>query len=93
MKSTSWAFEFGDVARDRVSGFKGEVIGRSDYSTGCKQICVQPSAKEDGDWRDGKWFDEERLELVGVGRGIAAEASPRTAPIGGPQQTPPLSRR
>jgi hypothetical protein len=49
--------------KDKVTGFAGIVTGHSDYITGCDQYLVQPPAK-DGEWKEGKWFDEGRLEVV-----------------------------
>jgi hypothetical protein len=53
----------GQLARDKVTGFEGRVTGHADYITGCDQFLLTPQAK-DGDLKDGRWFDEHRLEVV-----------------------------
>lgn len=55
--------EMGDRVRDRITGFQGIVTGVATYITGCKQACVAPTVKSDG----GRWFDEDRLEVVARG--------------------------
>lgn len=54
----------GDVAEDRISGFKGVVLGRIEYLTGCNQIFLLPKSKEDNDFKEGHWFDVERIEVL-----------------------------
>jgi hypothetical protein len=48
---------------DSLTGFKGVITGHADYITGCDQYLVQPASK-DGDWKEGRWFDQMRLEVV-----------------------------
>lgn len=50
------------IVRDKITGFKGTVTGHADYITGCDQYLVQPESK-DGDWKEGRWFDGNRLEV------------------------------
>ena len=59
--------QLGDRARDRVSGFQGIVVGRSEYLIGCTHICLQPEGADDGKLKDSAWFDEPRLEVVATG--------------------------
>lgn len=70
----------GLTARDRISGFTGEVTGYAGYMTGCRQALLVPKVKEDGGHQDCFWYDEDRLEILDVPRvGIEPEeASPRT---------------
>lgn len=49
--------------KDVITGFEGIITGHADYITGCDQFLVQPSAK-DGEWKEARWFDEKRLEVV-----------------------------
>ena len=58
----------GAEVRDKVTGFKGIVIGHAEFLTGCDQYTVQPKANKSGSkFEDGRWFDEGRLEKVGEG--------------------------
>lgn len=56
--------ELGVKAKDKITGFTGIVTGKASYLTGCDQYLVQPKCKEDGEMTDGRWFDEQRLEIV-----------------------------
>lgn len=51
---------------DVVTGFKGIIMGRTEYSTGCIQygVCPQKLSK-DGHLPDWTWFDETRLSATG----------------------------
>jgi len=53
------------TVKDKFTGFEGTVTGHCDYITGCDQYLVQPQTKE-GEWKDARWFDENRLELIGT---------------------------
>jgi hypothetical protein len=48
---------------DKITGFTGIVTGHADYITGCDQYLIQPPCK-DGEWKDCKWFDENRLIII-----------------------------
>ncbi len=52
-------------AKDKVTGFTGTITAHADYMTGCDQFLLQPKSKSD-EYKDGRWFDEQRLELIGV---------------------------
>jgi hypothetical protein len=63
VKGESMSIELGDTVRDRITSFEGVVTGRCAYLSGCNQMLVVPPAKE-GAYRDGQWFDEQRLVAV-----------------------------
>lgn len=56
--------ELSDKAKDRITGFTGTVTGLADYITGCSQGCLQPACDEKGDWKEARWFDVDRLEIL-----------------------------
>lgn len=58
--------KLGSKAKDKVTGFTGIIIGRIDYLFGCTQYGLSPEAK-DGKIIDTSWFDEGRIEIVGIG--------------------------
>lgn len=59
-------FELGTILKDKVTGFKGVLMGRSDYVTGCRQYGLQKQGlDEQGKVPDWAWFDEGRLKVVG----------------------------
>jgi len=55
----------GKKVRDEITGFEGMVTGHADYITGCDQFLVQPECKEDGKFVQNRWFDEQRLMVIG----------------------------
>jgi hypothetical protein len=61
MSTSVFLYENGTTATDRVTGFKGVIVGRCDYLTGCRQYLLQPSGTATDKKPDPHWFDEERL--------------------------------
>lgn len=60
---------FGRNARDIVTGFTGILYGRTEYMSGCTQVLLLPQGvTAEGKRKDGDWFDEQRIELVGQER-------------------------
>ena len=57
-------FEFGDVLRDKVTGFEGIFTGFSIYMTGCAQLFLKPKLKKNGEYPEGTWIDIDRLKAV-----------------------------
>ena len=57
-------FDNGQVLKDKVSGFQGVVVGRTEYDTGCRHYGLQSQELHDGKPVDWEWFDESRLILV-----------------------------
>jgi len=53
--------------RDRVTGLRGIVTGRTEYINGCVQWLVKPPVDKDGKLVDGCWIDTIQLEVVGPG--------------------------
>jgi hypothetical protein len=78
-------FELGDELKDLVTGFTGIVMGRTQYFTGCNHygLCSRKLAegKEVDKW---EWFDETRLEGIGVKVTLGSYE-----PESGPMQSPP----
>jgi hypothetical protein len=56
--------KLGDEVKDKLSGFKGHVIGWAVILYGAHRIGVDPGLKKDGTMGDTTYFDECRLELV-----------------------------
>lgn len=58
-------FELGIVAKDKVTGFMGLVVGRAEYLTGCKKYALQPQKlTKDGKVPEWDWVDEMMMEVV-----------------------------
>lgn len=56
--------KLGNKVKDVITGFKGVVIGRTEWLHGCTTCGVVPQELKDGTTIDSKWFDEGRLEVV-----------------------------
>jgi len=62
---TEFKFELGEKVRDKVSGFKGTIIQRTEFLNGCIQYGVQPQGLDkDGKIRDAMGIDEQSIELI-----------------------------
>ena len=64
MKPAPYKFDMQVHVKDEVTGFKGHVMGRVQYITGCNQYLIQPKAATDGKYPDSTWLDENRLSLT-----------------------------
>ena len=63
--------KLGVEAKDKVTGFKGTIIGKAEYLYGCIQYALKPKVDKEGKPVDSCWFDEGRIEIIG--KGITAE--------------------
>lgn len=75
--------ELGTKVRDRITGFKGIVIGRTEWLYGCRRYTVQATELKDGKPVEGMGFDEDALEPLDAGIPGTVKES------GGPQNEPP----
>jgi hypothetical protein len=67
MKSET-TLQLGDVVKDRITGFKGVIVARTDWLNGCVRMTVQPEGVKDSKIADSVTFDVEQLELVKAGK-------------------------
>jgi hypothetical protein len=77
--------KFGNMAKDKVTGFEGIVTGQCIYMYGCNQFLLTPLVKEDNTKQEGYWVDEGRVIVIGEGvepNEVKAEEN------GGPQSHP-----
>ncbi len=59
-------FELGQKVKERITGFKGVIVARSQYMTGCNRYGVQSQKlKHDGKPLEWEYFDEDLLEIDG----------------------------
>lgn len=77
--------QLGKLARDKVTGFEGIIIGRCQYLTGCDQFGLTPPAK-DGETKGTQWFDEGRVEVIGDGLSVESVTAQKN---GGPNRDAP----
>ena len=53
----------GKRVTDNISGFTGVVTGYVHYLSGCNQALVVPKNDADGNFREARWFDDQRLTI------------------------------
>lgn len=58
------AIKLGDRVKDKVTGFEGIAIGRTQWFTGCDTIGITPTILKDGKTIDAEWFDINRIKKV-----------------------------
>ncbi|HDZ15335.1 hypothetical protein LCGC14_2159960 [marine sediment metagenome] len=57
-------FELGELLEDKITGFKGTVMVRAEYFTGCTHYGLQCNELRDGKMVDWEWIDSGRLMRV-----------------------------
>ncbi len=82
----SETIKLGVEARDKVTGFKGIVIGRTQWLTGCDTYNLKPPVDKDGKIYDSEFFDVGQIEVIGAGISIEDVASDE---LGGPKRDHP----
>ncbi len=85
-------FECGDVLKDKVSGFVGVVMTRSEYYTGCIHYGLEArKLTKDNKLADWQFLDEMRLTKVRVKPLVfkKKEGVVKGRVIGGPMPNPP----
>ena len=57
--------KLGSRVKDKISGFTGIATARTEYIYGCARVVVDSEETDnDGKVKDGKYFDEQQLEVV-----------------------------
>lgn len=62
-----FAIQLGTEVEDKVSNFKGKILVIMEQLHNCSQYYIEPTVDKDGKPRDGAWFDEGRLNVIGQG--------------------------
>lgn len=85
------SIELGDRVEDKITKFKGIVIGITDWLYGCRRIAIQPETinKTTGEAGLPQTFDEPQLKVIK--RGVIKPVTVDTKPTGGPR--PDATRR
>jgi len=73
-------FEVGEEVKDKVTGFTGIIVCRSQFLTGCNGYSLQSKKLKDNKPADWVAFDEDQLERVGQGLALKVKDP------GGPKQ-------
>lgn len=51
-------------AKDKVSGYTGIITGVVEYLTGNKSFELTQSVAPGGEYKEGVWFDVNRIEII-----------------------------
>ena len=62
-KTVTFKYNLGDELKDKVTGFKGVVMVRAQYATGCVHYGLQSEKLKDNAPSEWQWVDASRLEL------------------------------
>lgn len=54
----------GSEVKDKVTGFRGVAIGRTEWLTGCATIIVKPKVDKDGKVPESQTVDEPLLDVL-----------------------------
>lgn len=84
-------FEIGDVARDKITGFEGTIVGVTQWTTGCARASLQPRVGKDGKIPESAGVDVLNLELVKAGHRHQIDAS-KGGPMPEPSRQPDARR-
>jgi hypothetical protein len=58
-------FEIGEMLEDKISGYKGNVMARTEWYNGCVRYRLEPDhLNPDGELIESETFDEEQLIRV-----------------------------
>ena len=76
----------GSLVRDKITGFEGIVMGRTEYLTGCAHVGIHPRGlTNEGSIPGWEWIDETRVIVL---ERDVVRLEPRQA-LGGPAPNPP----
>ena len=95
----SFKFELGQHLKDRITGFNGIVICRTEWLHNCARHTLQPrETDKDGAPRKAEGFDEDQLEAMPKAKSYDPKAGQHLAPAHGgpmrdPERRPDASRR
>jgi len=85
--------KLGDLAKDRVSGFQGVVVARTEWLNGCVRLTLQPRKVSPlGKVYESETFDEHQLQVV-KGDVVPSAATRAVSRTGGPQNDKVALRR
>lgn len=73
----------GDIAQDRITGYRGIVVGIAQHLTGCARAGLQAQIDKEGKVPEAQWFDVTTLERIGpsaVSRVATSNGGPQVAP-------------
>jgi heat shock protein HspQ len=83
----NYRFDLGDEVKDKITGYRGIVICRTEWLNACRRYYVQPQTLKDGKPIEALTFDEDNLEIVKAAKVVDKGHKP----TGGDRTTPSRS--
>jgi hypothetical protein len=74
MGKPNFIFELGSEVKDKITGFQGILICRSEWLTGCNVYGIRSQELKDGKPMDTVHFDEDSIELLKTSKALAKDA-------------------
>jgi hypothetical protein len=78
----------GKMVKDKISGYEGIVVARTEWLHGCVRLTVQAQELEKGLPVNNCCFDEPQLEVIGDGISVAVAAGGVEKPVHGDRDDP-----
>lgn len=69
--------KLGERVTDRITGFTGIVVARTEFLNGCIRVGVQSETLKDGKVLDPEYFDEQQVGPSEAKSGGPAPVTPR----------------
>jgi len=79
-------FELGEILKDKITGFQGVAMARTEYFTDCVHYGICQQSLNNGKPGDWEWFDETRIIKVKGSKKIIKEVR---KPMSGPYPNSP----
>lgn len=61
---SEFLYNLGDKAKDRITGFTGIIIARTQWLTNCNTYALKYTKLHENKPMDAQWFDEPNIEIV-----------------------------
>ena len=75
--------QLGDEVKDIVSGFTGIATAKTEFLNGCVRVSIDPPVDKEGKHVDGRWFDQEQVEVIQRGKVKRKPAMQKSTTTGG----------
>jgi len=86
-KGNKFKFDLGDKTKDKITGFVGLVVCRTQWLNQCNTYGIRSQTLKDGAPIEPQYFDEPQMELV------KGKVMPKNQHTGGPNGPVPQTNR
>ena len=66
VKKVEFKYDLGSVVKDKITGFEGVIIYRTQWLNNCNVYGIKPTKLKDGIPIDAHQFDEPQIKLIEV---------------------------